>query len=297
MKTISLIIIYLLLCNLTSTAQDKKSTESAVFIQVEEMPEFPGGQQALFQYISQSVRYPSEAHKKGIQGKVYVQFEVDTDGKVTGAKIARGVDSLLDAEALRVVSVMPAWKPGKQEGKPVKVSYTLPITFALQDDSTKEETLTVRFVQNRMQISGTAELIERMRPFLQGDKPATYFSKETGTIMFNKSDLPLDEPVFYVVEEMPEFPGGEAALRKSLAENIQYPAEAKTDSIQGKVYVSFVIDKEGKVKDTKVVRGVHPLLDKEATRAVGALPAWKPGRHREQPVNVQYTVPVAFVLQ
>lgn len=106
--------------------------ESEVFIIVEDMPEFPGGEAALRKWIFDHVKYPPIAAENGIQGKVYVQFVVDKDGTITNAKVARPVDPALDQEALRVVNMLPKWKPGKQRGKPVRVSYTVPINFQLQ---------------------------------------------------------------------------------------------------------------------------------------------------------------------
>jgi TonB family protein len=108
------------------------STQDDVFMVVEEMPEYPGGVPALRQFLANSVKYPEEAIKKGIQGKVYVNFVVEKDGSIVVAKIARGVSPELDAEALRVVKLMSKWKPGKQKGEAVRVSYTVPINFALQ---------------------------------------------------------------------------------------------------------------------------------------------------------------------
>nr|WP_319401020.1 energy transducer TonB [uncultured Carboxylicivirga sp.] len=114
-------------------AMDEEEAEDApVFFIVEEMPEFPGGEEALRKFIAQSVKYPVIAQENGIQGRVYVSFVVNTKGAVTDVKIARGVDPNLDKEAIRVVNSMPAWKPGKQRGKAVKVSYTVPINFVLQ---------------------------------------------------------------------------------------------------------------------------------------------------------------------
>ena len=111
-----------------------KSLESneEIFFVVEEMPEYPGGEMALRQYMATAVKYPDDAVKKGIQGKVYVTFVVSKDGTVADAKIARGVDPSLDAEALRVVNNLPKWKPGKQKGQSVNVSYTVPINFKLE---------------------------------------------------------------------------------------------------------------------------------------------------------------------
>lgn len=109
-------------------------------------------------------------------------------------------------------------------------------------------------------------------------------------------DLP-DEEVFVIADEMPEFPGGEEALRKYLGGAIQYPTAASENGIQGKVYVSFVVSSEGKVKNAKIARGVDPLLNAEALRVVNALPVWIPGKHNGVPVNVSFTIPINFQLQ
>lgn len=110
----------------------EEEEESQVFFIVEDMPEFPGGELALRKFIANAIKYPVIAQENGISGKVYVNFVVDKDGSVTAAKVARGVDPSLDKEALRVVNSLPKWKPGMQRGKPVKVSYTVPISFVLQ---------------------------------------------------------------------------------------------------------------------------------------------------------------------
>ncbi len=114
------------------TAAEEEEEETKVFFIVEEMPEFPGGELALRKYIANAIKYPVIAQENGIQGKVYVTFVVDRDGGISNARVARGVDPSLDKEALRVVSTLPKWKPGKQRGKPVRVSYTVPINFVLQ---------------------------------------------------------------------------------------------------------------------------------------------------------------------
>ncbi len=105
---------------------------SEIFFIVEEMPDFSGGELALRKYIANAVDYPIVAQENGIQGKVYVSFVVTKDGSIANASIARGVDPSLDAEALRVVNSLPKWKPGKQRGQFVNVSYTIPINFVLQ---------------------------------------------------------------------------------------------------------------------------------------------------------------------
>ena len=106
---------------------EEERDDTPVFYIVEEMPLFPGGEEALTRYLSTSVKYPVIAQENGIQGKVFIQFVINTKGEVTNATVLRGVDPSLDREALRVVQAMPTWKPGKQRNRPVRVSYTVPI--------------------------------------------------------------------------------------------------------------------------------------------------------------------------
>ncbi len=106
--------------------------EGEVFMIVEEMPQFPGGTAALQKYLNESVKYPVIAQENGIQGRIYIQFVINAKGEVTNAVVLRGVDPSLDKEALRVVTSMPKWTPGKQRNRPVRVSYTVPINFVLQ---------------------------------------------------------------------------------------------------------------------------------------------------------------------
>ena len=110
----------------------KETVVDTVFINVEIMPEFPGGDLALLRFLSNSVKYPVIAQEAYIQGTVYVNFVIDRDGSVTNAKVIREVDPSLDKEALRVVNNLPKWKPGMQQGTPVRVSYSVPISFVLQ---------------------------------------------------------------------------------------------------------------------------------------------------------------------
>ena len=103
-----------------------------VFDVVEKMPEYPGGQAALFEYLSKNVKYPADAEKKKIEGRVLVTFVVNTDGSITDIEVVRKTFPSLDAEAVRVISGMPKWKPGEQKGKKVRVKYTVPLNFRLK---------------------------------------------------------------------------------------------------------------------------------------------------------------------
>lgn len=108
---------------------------------------------------------------------------------------------------------------------------------------------------------------------------------------------PEEQTIFEVVENMPEFQGGQAALMQYLAKNIKYPTIAQENGTQGRVIVQFVVNRDGSIVDAKVVRSVDPYLDKEALRVINSMPKWKPGMQRGKPVRVKFTVPVMFRLQ
>ena len=110
----------------------QSSDKSKVYDVVEEMPQYPGGPSALFEYLSQNIKYPSVAEENGVQGRVLVTFVVERDGTITDVRVVKSVDPSLDKEAQRVVNSMPRWIPGKQNGSPVRVKYTVPVTFKLQ---------------------------------------------------------------------------------------------------------------------------------------------------------------------
>ena len=233
--------------NTTPTAPD-------IFEVVEQMPEFPnGGMAGLMQYLSQNIRYPEAAKKASTQGRVTVQFVVEKDGSISNVSILRGVEPDLDKEAVRVISEMPKWKPAMQRGETVRVRYTVPVMFRL--DNKAEEVVGVSKTQE------------------------------------NKSDA------YEVVEQMPEFPGGFAEMMKYLANNIKYPSEAHKNGTQGRVTVQAIIDTEGRVTNTRVIKGADPYLDAEAIRVVSSMPKWSPGMQDGKPVNVKFTIPVMFRLQ
>lgn len=236
-------------------------TDADVYEVVENMPEFPdGGMPGLMKYLSANIRYPEAAHKAGTQGRVTVQFVVGKDGSIGNVSILRGVDPALDAEAIRVISGMPKWKPGTQKGEPVNVRYTVPVMFRL-----------------------TPEPVEKIDEMI--------------VVGYRNPDAPVTGEVYETVDKMPEFPGGMTGLMQHLSKNIRYPAEAHTNNIQGRVVVSVIINTDGKATNAQIVQGVAPSLDAEALRVTGTMPDWIPGTKDGKPVNVKYTFPVVFRLQ
>ena len=112
--------------------EEEEVVEQEIFQIVEEMPAFPGGEAKLMEYVTKNIKYPQIARETGIQGRVFVGFVVEPDGSVSNVKVLRGIGGGCDEEAMRVVKSMPKWKPGKQRGKAVRVSYMLPVNFKLQ---------------------------------------------------------------------------------------------------------------------------------------------------------------------
>jgi len=115
-------------------------------------------------------------------------------------------------------------------------------------------------------------------------------------VMTEEEPTPVAEEIFTFVEEYPEFPGGDKALREYILNNIKYPEVARTSGITGTVYVQFVVEKDGSISDVKVVRGIGGGCDEEAVRVVKSMPRWKPGKQRGQPVRVYFTLPIEFKL-
>ncbi|MBO7367879.1 MAG: energy transducer TonB [Paludibacteraceae bacterium] len=111
--------------------EEEEPEEQKIHLVVEKMPEFPGGNDAMNRWLSKNIKYPLIAQENGIQGRVVCQFVVNSDGKIVDVQVVRGVEASLDAEAVRVIKSMPAWTPGRQGGKNVRVKYTLPIRFKL----------------------------------------------------------------------------------------------------------------------------------------------------------------------
>ena len=110
---------------------EEEPEEEAPFMVVEDMPQFPGGDAALMEYLSKNIKYPAICRENNIQGRVLIQFIVNRDGSIVEPEVIKSVNPYLDKEALRVISTMPKWKPGSQRGKPVRVKFTVPVNFRL----------------------------------------------------------------------------------------------------------------------------------------------------------------------
>lgn len=133
MKKLILMLLMAVCCLMTANAQKTvvSQTNQKVFDTVEQMPEYPGGMQAMIEFLQANMKYPEDAAKQKVEGRVMVQFVVETDGSISDVHVAKQVFPSLDAEAIRVVQAMPKWTPGKEKGKVVRVKYNLPIVFRM----------------------------------------------------------------------------------------------------------------------------------------------------------------------
>ncbi|QKJ32043.1 M56 family metallopeptidase [Mucilaginibacter mali] len=204
----------------------------------EQSAEFPGGIEYFNRYLSTYVRYPAEAKKRGVQGKVFCSFVVEKDGSISNIKVVRGIGAGADEEAVRVIAGMPKWNPGMQNGVKVRQLYTVPISFVLADGN------------------------------------------ET----------------FTAVEQSAMYPGGMSAFGRYLGNNIRYPQEAREKRIQGKVYVSFVVEKDGSLSDVRALRDIGGGLGDEAVRVIEQSPRWNPGMQNGNLIRQRVTTPVSFTL-
>jgi len=253
-----------------SNLSRKKESDNSTYVLVEEMPEFPGGIQNLQKYISHEIQYPREALKKSLGGRVFVSFVVNKKGEVVNSRISRGIDKSLNEEALRVISSLPKWIPGKQKGVAVNVSFTVPVSFN---------------VPNYF-----SEPVSQKSPLYARIKNASDYHFQ------NQLKVKRVRKAFTIVEKMPEFPGGTKGLRKYIARKLRYPILAVEQGYEGKVFVRFLVREDGSVSDAEILKGANIELNEEALRVIKSMPKWVPGEQYGRKVSVSYTIPIRFSL-
>jgi TonB family protein len=263
------------------------------FYVVEEMPEFNGGDPSreFIKYISENLVYPEEERQKGIQGRVMVQFVIKPDGSVSDVKVVTPDKENFNNAAVKVIESSPLWTPGKQRGKAVSVSFTVPVNFRLREKREIDE----------------------------------------GSLIDYNNPLHSSKTAYYRVDLMPEYPGGEDEFLRFIMNKLRYPVIAAENRVAGEIMVDFVINEKGKImpsalytitdrhnnspvvhKPIIVVGYLKPgdqtdqeskdsakfVLEKEAYGAVLSSSDWiKPAIRDGKPVAVAMRIPVKFVLQ
>ncbi len=246
-------------------AQSNASAEPLA--KADKMPAFPGGETALKEYIDFNLGYISEP-PTGVDQHVIARFVVSKEGLIQDVEIVQGISETLNRKALTLINNMPRWTAGQQNNQAVAAPVELPI----------------RFIVPAPQIEPTA-------------KPA---SKESTNPLPNNTGLqnPTKDstPVYKVVEQMPSFSLGQAAMLQYLDQNIEYPQIAKENGVVGFVVVQMIVEKDGSLSNLKVVKGIGAGCDEEALRIIRLMPKWKPGFQNGQAVRVQFNLPVRFKL-
>lgn len=241
---------------LSDNIHDKDKVLS--YAMLEKTPEFPGGDQAMHNWLDQNMRYPEKAQKAGQEVTILVEFIVNSDGTLRDVKSKHRYDrdSMFVKEAIRLFKSMPKWQPATYKGKAVNAYYTRPVEFRIKGRERNPHVI-------------------EQHPYLAWNgKP------------YEMSNVP----------KIPEYPGGATAMYKWIADNIVYPADAVKAKIEGKVLVEFIISEKGSIENPKVIKSVSECLDKEAIRVVSAMPRWEPGYANGSPVKTKFTVPVSFKL-
>lgn len=216
-----------------------------------ELPHFPGGQAAFNQYLQDSIHYPEHEKAHGIEGTVYISFEVANTGKIGNVAVRKGVPggAGLDSEAVRVIRNMPDWVPASAAGSSTPMLLMLPVKFVLESD------------------------------------PDTIISTANE-----------DTTIYNSAEQMPEFPGGEIEKQKFLQKNLRYPHTALEQGHEGTIYLTYIVEKDGRITYVGVKKGGAPELVEEAIRVVSKFPVHEPGKNAGVPVRVKMVIPIKFAL-
>lgn len=312
-KLLYFFLIGILSCSSTSLlAQKTDNSEDKPVYSVEQMPQYPEGEEALLKFIKENLKYPKEAAQGGVEGKVVIRFVVNREGVVTDVTVIRSLNAVCDQEAMRVVKMMPTWTPGKSNGRNIPVYYSLPVVYKLNKGTSDVKTphlIVDGTSQPYSMLKDTLLLkpanIESITELKDSAAIAVYGSLgKNGVIIVRTkaaearldSTIKADKPV-YGVEVMPQYPGGENALMEFISNNLHYPMSDAEKGTQGRVTIRFVVTKTGKVTDATVIRGLSPGCDAEAVRVINKMPTWKPGYQKGKPVSVYYTLPIVYKLQ
>lgn len=224
-------------------------------------PMFTGGTVAMHQFITSNLQYPQDAIEKNIEGLVVYTFVVEKDGTLSNFNIIHHADPLLDAEALRILKAMPPWRPAKHKGETVRAETYLPLYFKINKNA--------RRTTNKTSTAAHSSI-----------------KTDAGSLE--------NEEIFAIVDEMPQYPGGEEKLAEFLSNKISYPRQALQNGIEGRILCSFIVAKDGSISNIEVLESPNLELSNEAVRVLGLMPNWKPGINKGEKVNVKCILPIDF---
>ena len=234
----------------TVNSSDK---DDHIWVKYERAPEFIGGGK-VSEWVASRLRYPVEALKAKIEGRVYVSFVIEADGSVTNVKVLRGLNNSLDNEAIRVIKTMPKWKPGTlwkpeiKKHKPVRCFFQMPVIFKL--DSVDKHSVD--------------SILEEEKVYLIVDEAPEFF----------KGNRNITEWI-------------QAEIQSKLGNGLGHP-------IGGIVYTKFIIEKDGSISNIEIFKSPDKDLSEETIKIIKSMPKWKPGKNKGKPVRVSFSMPVRF---
>lgn len=262
MKTL-VIIVFFFLTTFSISAQTIGVIDTTVYLTVDDRPQFPGGDSALQKFLNDSLRQPEISIDAGTFGTITVSFIIMEDGSIAKPTITKGLlgpgSKDCAKEAIRLVTSLPKWIPGKIAGKAVRSKYSLPIVF--------------KYKESFINYSATQTI----------DIPKDGYNAKLQTEF---------DTIFTVVEQMPEFPDGDDALLKYISKNIKYPQGDYSCPPESQ-YFTFIIEKDGSISNVKAMRESKcKLYDDMLINTLKAMPKWKPGMQNGKPARVQYNLPI-----
>lgn len=294
---------------------------------------FDGGSAKLNEFLKANIKYPSLALECDIQAYTEVYFTVNQLGKIKNIAFKSDEYRILNDEVIRVIKMLPDWLPAQKNNKNVNSIVSIPFSFTIAENGEPNisfdknaESNIFQFNQPIIELDGKVlpntfniSLIDTSKINIsEFQKYSQELIKNYGInaknglfkVLSIKNELQINtvmlidsanyingERILEVVEQMPQFPGGESALLEFLGKNIRYPVDALEKGISGHVITRFVVDQYGNVKNVEVVRSICPSLDLEAIRVLKSIPNWIPGKQNGKNVAVYFTFPMSFKIQ
>lgn len=228
-------------------------------------PMYTGGSAEMHRFIANTLSYPPEASERDLQGLVVYTFVVEKDGTLSNFKIIHRADSLLNAEALRILELMPPWRPARYKGEIVRAESYVPMYFRLNKN-----------------------MAARAKKSCPSETATSKAYAKTNNEVLEQNEI------LTIVDHMPNYVYGEQGLAEFISHNIRYPKEARQEGVEGRILCSFIVGTDGSISNIEVVEGLHPQLDNEAIRVLGLMPRWNPGENGGEKVNVKCFLPIDF---
>jgi TonB family protein len=301
---------------------------------IETPPSFPGGEQELNKFLKENLNISKSLRHDFLKSRILFKITIKSDGTVSNSVAMKNEKVDLTTEAIRVITKMPKWIPAVKKGYPVASEYFYPVING-RDSMRTANKLYIEGVKlfDKEDFNGALTNFSKVIAINEEDDDAHFnrgacYMKLGDTAnacrdwnfpslrcqisavnLLNKycgENISLDkmptikeaeQTIYTIVEEMPSFPNGEKAMLDFIAENVKYPDHARKKNITGRVYISFIVDKDGYVREPRILRGIGDGCDEEAIRVVQMMPQWNPGYLNGRPVNVQFNLPILFTLK